>query len=94
MDSKNILIVGGSWGLGSELVKYWAARAGFNVFATTPLVAKPLDFPPAVVWLRCVDMRQRNSWKKALEEMKRKELHLVVSRIIQYVPWSSSTPAG
>ncbi|KAF7522203.1 hypothetical protein G7054_g12222 [Neopestalotiopsis clavispora] len=50
------LIVGGTRGLGAELVKQYASKGSGQVFGTTRSSSKPDGFPDSVKWLSNLDL--------------------------------------
>lgn len=56
MAPKGILIIGGTRGLGAELVKHYASQRNEVTYATTRSDKRPDGFPDSIKWLHGVDL--------------------------------------
>jgi uncharacterized protein YbjT (DUF2867 family) len=75
----SVLIVGGSGGLGSALVKQYAKTiGGTNVFATTRSPAKPGQFPEGVNVIEGIDVSQKESAGKIVDGLKGRTVQVAI----------------
>lgn len=70
MAPKGILIIGGTRGLGSELVKHYAARQDEAVYATTRSDKAPDGFPESIHWLHKIDLMDSKAAGVLVSEIK------------------------
>lgn len=79
MAPQSVLIVGGSGGLGSALVKQYAKEIGAeNVFATVRSSAQPDQFPSGVNVVEGIDVSQKDCGNKIVDGLKGRTVQLVV----------------
>ena len=75
----SVLIVGGSGGLGSALVKQYAKTiGGSNVFATTRSQPKPDQFPEGVNVIDGIDVSKEESAGKIVDGLKGRTVQVVI----------------
>ena len=79
MAPQSVLVVGGSGGFGSALVKLYADKiGGDNVFATVRSSAEPDQFPTGVNVIGNVDVSQKDCGEKIVDGLKGRAVQVVI----------------
>lgn len=79
MAPQSVLVIGGSGGLGSALVKQYAEQiGGENVFATVRSSAKPDQFPSGVNVIEGVDVSQKDCGERIVDGLRGRTVQIVI----------------